>query len=253
MGAPKVRGANLEGVEEQMTTERPEAFPNGRLQADPLLQDHPVAWRIALGLWFLSALLFLVLAIPVFAAVVQSIDDVAHRWAVSGEWDPAVAVARILDFIGSGWVTWPVIVAVACWLAWRRRWEAFLSWVLTMAASQVLIGPVKDWYMRPRPSMSLVETTGWSFPSGHSVAGAAISVALVIVLIPPGPKRRNFEMLAAAFAVLMALSRVYLRAHWLSDVAAGAALGAAMAIGIAALMHRIDDRRRDQRHASHMR
>ncbi len=47
-------------------------------------------------------------------------------------------------------------------------------------------------------------------------------------------------MLAAAFAVLMALSRVYLRAHWLSDAAGGAALGAAVAIGAAALVHWLD-------------
>ena len=51
-------------------------------------------------------------------------------------------------------------------------------------------------------------------------------------------------MLVAAFVVVMALSRVYLRAHWLTDVAAGAALGAAVAIFRAAIMHRIDDRRR---------
>ena len=51
-------------------------------------------------------------------------------------------------------------------------------------------------------------------------------------------------MLAAAFAVVMALSRVYLRAHWLADVAAGVALGAAIAILCAAIMHRIDDHRR---------
>ena len=78
------------------------------------------------------------------------------------------------------------------------------------------------------------------------MAGAAIALAAVIVLVSAGPKRRNLEMLAAAFAVAMALSRVYLRAHWLSDVAAGAALGAAVAIGCAAAMHYIDDRRRER-------
>ena len=236
-----------------MTAERPEATPSSRLQRHPLLHDHPVAWRIALGLWILSALLFLALAVPAFATVVQSVDDVVYRWAVSIEWAPAVVAAKFLDFIGSAWVTWPVIVGVAGWLAWRRRWEAFFSWILAMAVSQVLIGPVKDLYMRARPPLSIVETTSWSFPSGHSVAGAAIAIALVIVLISADPKRRDFEMLAAAFAVVMALSRVYLRAHWLTDVAAGAALGAAVAIGSAALMHRFDDRRRGHRHVSHRR
>lgn len=91
--------------------------------------------------------------------------------------------------------------------------------------------------------MPLVETTGYSFPSGHAVAGAAVAVALVIVLVPAGPKRRNLEILAAAFAILMALSRVYLRAHWLSDTLSGAALGAGVAIGAAALVHFVDQRR----------
>jgi membrane-associated phospholipid phosphatase len=236
-----------------MAAERPDATAQTRLQKHPLLHDHPIAWRVAVGLWFLSALLFLALAVPVLAAAVQSVDDVVYRWAVSIEWGPAVVAAKVLDFIGNAWVTWPVMVGVAGWLAWRRRWEAFFSWTAAMAVSQLLIGPVKELYMRPRPPMSLVETTSWSFPSGHSVAGAAISITLVIVLIPAGPKRRNYEMLAGAFAVIMALSRVYLRAHWLTDVASGAALGAAVAIGSAALMHRFDDRRRGHRHASHRR
>jgi undecaprenyl-diphosphatase len=155
-----------------------------------------------------------------------------------------VAAAKVLDFVGSAWVTWPLMALVAGWLAWRRRWEAFSFWIAAMVASQLLIGPVKALYMRARPPMSLVETTGWSFPSGHSVAGATIAIAAVIVLVAAGPRRRNLEMLAAAFAVVMAFSRVYLRAHWVSDVVAGAALGAAIAIGAAALIHRIDDRRR---------
>lgn len=202
-------------------------------------------------LWGLSALLFVALAVPPLADGVQSVDDVVQRWVVSAEFPPAVFAAKVLDFVGSAFVTWPVIIAITSWLVWRRRWEALSSWVLAIVVSQAMIGPVKDLYMRARPPMSLVETTSWSFPSGHSVAGATIAIAAVIVLVPAGPKRRNLEMLAAAFAVVMALSRVYLRAHWLSDVAAGAALGAAIAIGAAALLHWIDDRRRGQIHQTH--
>ena len=73
------------------------------------------------------------------------------------------------------------------------------------------------------------------------MVGGAIAIAAVIVLVPAGPKRRNLEMLAIAFAVVMALSRVYLRAHWLSDAAAGVALGAAIAIAAAAVTPLIDE------------
>jgi undecaprenyl-diphosphatase len=132
------------------------------------------------------------------------------------------------------------MVLTAVYLLWKRRWEALAFWVLAIVGSQLLIGPIKTLYARPRPPLALVETTGFSFPSGHAVAGAAVAVALVIVLVPAGSKRRNLEMLAAVFAVLMALSRVYLRAHWLSDAVAGAALGAAVAIGAAALVHLVE-------------
>ncbi len=225
------------------------AGPNGwrrRLASRPLLADHPGARRLVLVLWILGAALFVALAVPALAAVVQRVDDAAHRLAIDLEFPGLVGMASAFDFLGSAWVAIPVMAGVAAFLAWRRRWERLMYWTLSMALSQLLIGPVKVLYGRPRPPLSLVETTGYSFPSGHSVAGAAIAVALVIVLVPPGPTRKNLEMLAAAFAVVMGLSRVYLRAHWMSDVAAGVSLGAAVAIGVAVTMHHFGDRRSDR-------
>ncbi len=64
-----------------------------------------------------------------------------------------------------------------------------------------------------------------------------------IVLFPAGPRRRNLEMTAALFGVFMGWSRIYLRAHWMSDALAGVALGAAVAIGLATLVHRVELRR----------
>ena len=217
--------------------------PQRRLDERPLLQDHPGAVRLALVLLALGLFVFIALAIPALADIVQSVDDWAYEVAIDLEASVAVTLAKALDFIGSTWVTAPVIVLVGVYLIFRRRWEALTFWFLAMLGSQLLIGPMKNLYERARPPLPLVETSGYSFPSGHAVAGAAIAVSLVIVLVPAGPKRRNLEMLAAAFAVLMALSRVYLRAHWLSDALGGAALGAAVAIGTALLVHRIDGMR----------
>lgn len=214
--------------------------PQRRLDERPLLQDHPGAVRLALVLLVLGLFVFVALAIPALADIVQAVDDWAYEVAIDLEASIPVALAKALDFIGSTWVTAPLIVLVGVFLIFRRRWEALTFWFLAMLGSQLLIGPMKNLYERARPPLPLVETSGYSFPSGHAVAGAAIAVSLVIVLVPAGPKRRNLEMLAAAFAVLMALSRVYLRAHWLSDALGGAALGTAVAIGAALLVHRID-------------
>ena len=214
-----------------------------RLDARPLLIDHPLALRISLFFWAVGGSLFVALAVPATFSVVQSIDDAVYRLAIDLEQGVVVGVARVFDFVGSTVVAAPVMIAVAVFLLWKKRWEALGFWMLAMVGSQLLIGPIKVLYERPRPPLPLVETTSFSFPSGHAVVGAAIAISLVIVLFPAGPKRRNWEMLAAAFATLMALSRVYLRAHWLSDVVAGVALGAAVAIGAAAIVHLIDRRR----------
>jgi undecaprenyl-diphosphatase len=97
----------------------------------------------------------------------------------------------------------------------------------------------KAYFHRGRPPNPLVATSGFSFPSGHAVAGAATAVALVLVLMSSGPRRRKWELAAIAFASIMALSRVYLNAHWLSDVVAGVLLGTGVALGSAAFVGEI--------------
>ncbi len=64
----------------------------------------------------------------------------------------------------------------------------------------------------------------------------------MLVLALPGPARWRWEVRAAVFGAVMALSRVYLRAHWLSDTVAGALLGAGLALGFPALLTALRER-----------
>lgn len=214
-----------------------------RLDDHPLLANHPTAFRTSLILWAIGGFTFIALAVPPLKELVQDLDDWVWEFVVDFEITAFVWVAKFMDLVGSTIIVAPVMAIVAIWLIVKKRWEGLAFWVLAMVVSQLLIGPVKELYARPRPPLPLVETTGFSFPSGHSVAGAAVAVALVIVLVPAGPKRRNLEIIAGLFAFTMALSRVYLRAHWLSDTAGGAALGAAVAVTAAALVHWFVERR----------
>jgi undecaprenyl-diphosphatase len=203
------------------------------------MEDHPVVDAIAAILMAIGLGLFVALAVPSLATSVQQVDDAVWGWAVDAEWAPAVVLAKGLDLLGRTWVTAPIMAAIALLLVWRRRWKTLSFWVVAMAASQLLIGPMKGLYERDRPPNPLVATNDLSFPSGHAVATAAIAIALVIVFVPSGPKRRNLELVAAAVAILMAASRVYLRAHWSTDALAGAALGAAVVIVTAAMVSRV--------------
>ena len=83
-----------------------------------------------------------------------------------------------------------------------------------------------------------------SFPSGHAVAASVTAVAAVIALFPEGRNRYAWGAAAAAFSGLMALSRAYLAAHWLSDAIAGVLLGTSCALVMALVVHFIRIRRR---------
>ena len=168
-------------------------------------------------------------------------DDTVYH-AMDDIRDPILTgIAKVLNFVGSGVVTIPLRIVVAGWLLFRRHWRAFAAWLLTWGLAEVVLAMAKPFFHRGRPPLPLVDVVGFSFPSGHAVAGASIGVALVLVLLPPGSRRRGWEMGAAGFAFVMALSRVYLNAHWFSDVVAGVLVGASVALGTAGLVTEIRD------------
>jgi len=194
----------------------------------------------------------LVVAVTVglFAAVadhgmmsrIQQLDDAWLRLMISGRAGPLIALAKIFNILGLAYVTLPVRIAVAGFLAVRRRWWHLAAFVSAVVVSEVAIGTLKALYDRPRPHGSLVTTSGGSFPSGHAVAASVTVVVMVIALLPAGPRRYVWGVAAALFSLLMALSRAYLAAHWLSDAVAGTLLGTSAALVTAVVVHFLRER-----------
>jgi undecaprenyl-diphosphatase len=173
---------------------------------------------------------------PATHPAVQAVDDAVWRAAGAVRNPPTTAVAIGLSWLGSAWVNWPLRAAAAVLLVRRSHWLRLAAFALAVATSEVLIGTVKAAVDRPRPPGSLIATSAAAFPSGHAVASAVTALGLVLALVPAGPARWRWEVRAVVFAGVMALSRVYLRAHWLSDTVAGGLLGAGLALGWPALL-----------------
>jgi undecaprenyl-diphosphatase len=178
----------------------------------------------------LTAVAFAVVAEHGILAHIQRTDDWWLRLMTSGRLAPVTVIAKVFNVLGLVYVTLPVRLAIAGFLALRRQWWHLAAFAAAVVLSEILIGTLKGLYDRARPPASLVATSGASFPSGHSVAATATVVAAVIALVPPGPRRVAWGAAAAGFSVLMALSRAYLGAHWLSDAIAGVLLGASCAL-----------------------
>jgi membrane-associated phospholipid phosphatase len=218
------------------------------VNADAMLRNHrrAFAWSLLLMAGAVAAL-FLVgrhpedLAPATTVPAIGDFDASVHTWMAEIRATPLTWLARALSIIGSGVVTIPLRAGATVLLLWRRRIRQAVAFVLTWISAELLIVFLKDWFHRGRPTGALVETVGYSFPSGHAVAASATAVALVLALFPPGERRRRWELGAVAFSFVMAFSRVYLSAHWFSDVVAGTLLGTGLAIFWAAAVTEIRD------------
>jgi membrane-associated phospholipid phosphatase len=199
------------------------------------------------GLDALVTAVVVVITAGVYAAVaghatlirIQRLDDAWLNLMISGRLAPLTATAKLFNLLGLVYVTLPVRIAIAGLLALRRRWWHLAAFAAAVVVSEALIGVLKGVYDRARPPGSLVLTSGASFPSGHSVAASVTVLAAVIALVPAGRRRVWWSLAAVAFSILMALSRAYLGAHWLSDASAGILLGASCALTAALVVDQI--------------
>jgi membrane-associated phospholipid phosphatase len=177
-----------------------------------------------------ALVLTIIVAVDPGGSAVQGLDNRWLRWMVDLRTPWLTRVAKDVSSIGAVKVTLPLRILVSAALIWHRRWlqlGAFLGAVIT---SELCIGPLKAIVDRPRPPNPLIGTSGASFPSGHAIAGAVTAFGLVVVLWPASQRRLMAIGVAAAFAGLMASSRTYLAAHWLTDTIAGACIGTGLTL-----------------------
>jgi membrane-associated phospholipid phosphatase len=138
--------------------------------------------------------------------------------------------SKVITFLGSGAFVWPLTAVCAAALAWRRRWTELCVLLAGMALITIGFHEIKVAIDRPRPPGPLVGSTGSAFPSGHA-AHSVIYVWLattIVVRLRRGLARATLVVVGGiVLTALVGLSRVYLNVHYLSDVSAGWALGAA--------------------------
>lgn len=142
---------------------------------------------------------------------------------------PADILMVAITMIGDTPVIFATIVGVIVWLIWKRNWNLAIAVFGFAVFGKCADLMLKYLVGRARPPSQL-DYVGWdaySFPSGHTVM-ATIAFGIVAVLVTRSMQRWSKALVYAATAMLIiaiGFSRVYLGAHWLSDVLAGMMLG----------------------------
>ena len=161
----------------------------------------------------------------------RQLDMTIHDWAVSERSPIATKIFIAATMIGNPGVLSGiiVIVGVALIIGHRYRWAIYL--LGTTGIGALLLLELKRYFARARPDLAeaLRRASGYSFPSGHAMGSAVAFGALgYLALRTQRTWRAKAAVLAGAMTlvVTIALSRVYLGVHWISDVGAGVTIGA---------------------------
>jgi membrane protein DedA with SNARE-associated domain/membrane-associated phospholipid phosphatase len=150
--------------------------------------------------------------------------------------DMLVDVGKLVTELGAFPTVAALVVATVVLLLIRRRYAEALVLVVGLALVYIAVDATKDSVGRERPGGTFVGTSGHAYPSGHTAyatAWIAVAVALTrrLRLVTSGV----LVFVALAIAAAVGVSRVYLRAHWWSDVAGAWGLGAGMFALLAAV------------------
>lgn len=182
----------------------------------------------------ISALVLNILSLYVFAKILDDVLDggimvYADQW-VNLHIPLYVHINPLMLFLATAGGIWVMsFLVLVFWLVLIGRKKYYHAIVLALSSVLGLVAEylIKIIIHRPRPAAALLESSTYSFPSGHTLYIAILLLAVFYAWKDSfSQSRRVFlAIVSAGLIALMGFSRLYLHVHWLSDVLASMALG----------------------------
>ena len=205
--------------------------------------DRKLEAAAMIGMTFLALASFSLLLLAVMFDPQMALADAAIGQFVQGlrtDWATAAMVG--ITMLGDMAVLLPLALMLIAVLAAGRQWVLAGAVTAASLAGVVFVPLFKTLLHRARPIPMYQSADGFSFPSGHSTLATIIFGMLALFVAQSLPARFR-GVVYGSFATLIALiglSRVYLQAHWPSDVLAGMLFGGALVSVVALLLHARD-------------
>lgn len=159
------------------------------------------------------------------AGALTIVDQEIAQWLHAHSTIMLTQCLLIITHLHDPLVLSPVAGIITLYYIWKKRWYAALSVFLVVQGAMLLNLLAKHSFQRVRPTFDdpLITLATYSFPSGHVVASAVFYGTLAAFLISQKPalcRAVYIFPIAVAMVILVAFSRMYLGAHYLSDVLA---------------------------------
>ncbi len=172
---------------------------------------------------FISLIGFLALAEDVFHKEIMNGDIIGYK---------VISTVLISDFTtpiakfitNFGGAIFLIILTIALFIVIKNK-KVGLSIIINLIVITVLNQILKHILQRPRPTeFRIIEETGYSFPSGHSMVSMAF-YGYLIYLIYKYVKNKNVKWISIVLLSILicsiGISRIYLGVHYTSDVLGG--------------------------------
>ena len=189
-------------------------------------------WFKALGfprLIFIFTLLVILvwsgpnLPIPHSDSLDYLVLDTIRRWIPESFGPPLVFIYQLSGTQFTG----VLVISLLIYFILRSFWADFICLFFGTAGILGIIDRIlKPWFDRPRPDNSSLLLSGASFPSGHAAGSIVFYFMSCTLLITHYPRLRlPLFLFSSLWVSLVWLSTLYCRAHWPSDIVAGASVG----------------------------
>ena len=204
-------------------------------------------WRALLskegfpGLYLTVSLLLLIVATWLFGGIAEDVatqdpitlvDARFSSWLHARAFEPLTSLMLLVTTLHSGLSVTVMTLGVSAYLWFRRLRIWTVTLMLAVFGGMALNFLLKNLFLRPRPHFNdrLLTLTSYSFPSGHTMM-ATVFYGTLCALVLSQVRRWQWRVIAILGAALLVLlvgfSRIYLGAHFLSDVLAAIAEGLA--------------------------
>lgn len=179
--------------------------------------------KIKLIILFLSVIGIIMITKEVFTKEIMTLDKIGYQfistYMISDSMTP---IAKIITKCGGVLI---LLLSTIASLIFIKNKKIGIAITLNLLISTCLNLILKNIVQRPRPiEYRLIDETGYSFPSGHSMISAAF-YGFIIYLIYKNAKNHKIKaclmIILSVLIVLIGMSRIYLGVHYTSDVIAG--------------------------------